>query len=131
MEDKIPFHPDNKIYDFSFFKPKFITDLQNYFRRIRLKRYKNKKVKESKTPFQRNYCMKFKIHILDEHNPQVSDIEYEMVIPAQAVFFAKMQLDKAVKEKIAVEVVDFEELNEEEHEQYLKTKETFLNNKSQ
>lgn len=131
MEDKIPFHPDNKIYDFSVFKPKFITDLQNYFRKLKLKRYKNRKIKESKTPFQRNYCMKFKIHILDEYNPQVSDVEYEMLVPAQAVFFAKIQLDKAIKEKIAVEVVDFEELDEEAYNKYLQSKEEVINQKSQ
>lgn len=126
MEDKLPLHPDNKVYELKDLKPKFVTDLQNYFRKLRLKRYKNKKVKESKTDFHRHYNMKFKIHISDEFNPQVSDTEYEMIIPARAVFFAKRQLNNSIKEKIIVEVTDFEELNVQEYAEFIRSKEEFI-----
>lgn len=130
MEDKIPLDPRNKVYTFKDLTPKFIIRLREYFRKLKLKRYKNKKVKESKTAFQRNYHIKFKIHVLDEYNPQVSDTEYEMLIPAKAIFFAKRQLDKSIREKITVEVTKFEELNDEEHTEFLQSQKEYIAQKS-
>ena len=113
----------NKVYTL---KPRFITNLEERFRKFKLSRYKRKKVNESKTPHQRYYHMKFKIRVVDSHNPQESDFTYEMVVPARAAFFAKNHLEKSVIEKIAVDVVDWEEMTDEEHDEFLKSKEEFI-----
>lgn len=117
------FHYKGKTYTL---KPKFITDIQNYFRKIKLGWYKKKKVNESKTAHQRMYHMNFKIHIADELNPQVSDFTYEMVVPARAAFFAKIMLERSIKEKVFVEFTNVEEMTEEEHIEFSKTKEKFI-----
>jgi hypothetical protein len=106
-------------------KPKFITNLQDYFRKIKLGWYKKKKVNESKTSHKRYYHMKFKIHVDDELNPQESDINYEMVVPARAAFFAKILLERSIKEKIFINVVDWEEMTDEEHEELVKSRDDY------
>ncbi len=107
-------------------KPQFITNLQERFRKFKLGLYKRKKINKSKTPYQRYYHMKFKIHVVDDFNPQSSTLDYEMIIPARAAFFAKANLEKSVKEKIAIEVIDWDEIADEEYEEYLKTREEFI-----
>jgi hypothetical protein len=124
--DRPPLHSSNRVYTL---KPRFITGLQNYFRKLKLGWYKKKKVNESKTAHKRMYHMKFKIHVQDDLNPQVSDFTYEMVVPATAVFFAKTLLERAIKEKIAVEVVDWEEMTDDEHEAHLDSKEEYYQKK--
>lgn len=121
--DRPPLHPDNKIYTL---KPKFITSIQKYFRDLRLKRYKKKKIKESKTAHQRYYVVKFRIHVDDDYNPQVSDLEYEMLVPAHAAFFAKRNAENAMREKIRFEFTDCEEMEDEEIEEFLRSKEKFI-----
>jgi hypothetical protein len=117
-----PLHPNNKVYTLT---PKFIKNLRGYFRKLKLRWYKKKKVNESKTPHQRYYYMNFKIHVQDELNPQVSDLNYSMVVPAKAAYFAKLKLEQAIKEKLRVEVVDWEEMTEEEHSEYLQSQEDY------
>lgn len=126
FEDKEPLHPNNKIYSLT---PKFITDLVAYYRKIRLKRYKQRKIKAAKTSFDRNFFIKFKIKLDDELNPQISDLVYEMVVPAKATYFAKIYLESDIKRKISVEVVDVEEISSEEHEHLLFTKDEYLKSK--
>lgn len=117
-----PLHPNNKVYTLT---PKFVKNLRSYFRKLKLGWYKKRKVNESKTPHQRYYHMTFKIHVQDEFNPQVSNVNYEMVIPAKAAFFAKLKLDEAIKEKLKIEVVEWEQLTEEEHSEYLQSQEEY------
>ena len=124
-----PLQKSNKVYSMSDFKPKFIIDLQNYFRKIKLGWYKKKKVNESKTQHKRYYHMKFKIHIDDELNPQESNVTYEMVVPARAAFFAKMLLERSVKEKLSVSVVDWDEMTDEEHDELLQSKKEYAYSK--
>jgi len=121
-----PLQKGNKVYTL---KPQFITDLQNYFRKIKLSQYKKKKVNESKTPHQRFYHMKFKINVVDDFNPQGSETVYEMVVPARAAFFAKTFLERSIKEKITVDVVEWDEMSDEEHQHYKESKEEFINPK--
>ena len=122
---KEPLNGQNKVYTFEDLKPKFITGLQNYFRKLKLGWYKKKKVNKSKTPHQRFYHMKFKIHIGDDLNPQVSDLDYEMVVPARAAFFAKAFLERSIKEKMYVDVVDWDEMTDAEIDAYLESKDSF------
>jgi hypothetical protein len=127
--DRIPLSPENKVYTL---KPRFITSIQKYFKNLKLKRYKKKKIKESKTPHKRFYMVKFKIHVDDNHNPQVSDMEYEMLIPAQAAFFAKRMVETDVQRKLRIEFMDCEEIEgEEELDYYLVSKEKYVNKKSE
>lgn len=121
--DKIPLSPENRVYTL---KPKFIASIQRYFKNIKLKRYKKKKIKESKTRHKRFYMVKFKIHVDDIHNPQVSDLEYEMLIPAQAAFFAKRMVETDVQRKLRIEFTDCEEVDEEELENFLESKEEYI-----
>jgi len=125
MEDKIPFHPDNKVYSFADLKPRFVTKLQIYFRKLKLKVYKNKKVKQSKTPHHRHFYMKFRLNINDDINPQTGHSEYEIIVPARAAFFARLSLEKSIKEKIQIDVTDWEEITDEEYEEYLTSKDSF------
>lgn len=126
FEDRPPLQGDNRVYSLT---PKFITDIVAYYRKIRLKRYKQKKIKAAKTPFDRNFFIRFKIKLDDEVNSQISDLVYEMVIPAKATYFAKLYLERDIKRKISVEVVDVEELSDEEHEELMVTREEYIKNK--
>lgn len=120
-----PLQQGNKIYTL---KPKLITNLQDYFRKVKLKWYKKKKINNSKTPHQRFYHMKFKINIKDDINPQILETVYEMVVPARAYFFANIFLKRSIKQKIEVDVVDWEEMSDEEVEQFLETQTEFPSN---
>lgn len=113
----------NKIYTL---KPKFIVNLQERFRIFKLKRYKKKKVNEEKTSYVRFYHMKFNIKIDDDYNSQIIASDYEMVVPSAAMFFAKRVLEKNIKAKIYVDVVECDEMTTDEHEQYLETQKEFL-----
>lgn len=126
FEDRPPLQGDNKVYTLT---PKFITDIVAYYRKIRLKRYKQRKIKAAKTPFDRNFFIKFKIKLDDEINSQISDLVYEMVVPAKATYFAKLYLERDIKRKISVEVVDVEELSDEEHEDLMTSREEYIKNK--
>jgi hypothetical protein len=127
MEDKVPFHPDNKVYSLSDLKPKFFIKIEDFFRKQKLKLYKNKKIKEAKTEHERMYHIKFNIKIEDDHNPQTQDVEYEMVVPARASYFAKKMLEKTIKHRIYVNVIDIEEMTDEEIEEFEKSKEEHIN----
>lgn len=120
---KPPLHPDNKVWTLT---PKFITSLKRYFRELRLKRYKKKKIKESKTPHQRYYMVKFKIKIADDYNPQESDLTYEMIVSAHAAFFAKKMVENDIKRKLEIDFSDFEEMSDEEYEIFLKTRDEHI-----
>lgn len=126
MSDKIPLHPDNKVYTFKDLKPKFITNIQDYFRKLKLKRYKKRKVKQSKTPHQRNFYMKFRLNIDDDVNPQIGARQYTIVVPAKAAFFAKLGLERSIIKKIKVEVLDWEEITDEENNIYNESKKEFI-----
>ena len=106
-----PLQSGNKVYTL---KPKFITWLQNYFYIVKLKRYKKKKIKESKTPYQRYYHLKFKVRLDDIHNTQDGNLECEMLVPAQAAFFAKRLAEKDVRRKVVLDFLECEELSDEE-----------------
>lgn len=123
--ERPPLHNDNPIYTLADLKPKFITGLQNYFRKVKLKWYKKKKVNQSKTSHNRLYHMKFKVHIEDDINPQLGKTTYEMVVPATAVFFAKILLERSVKNKIEIEVVDWEEMDDEDIDKFEESKQEY------
>lgn len=123
--DRPPLHPDNKIYTL---KPKFITSIQKYFRDLRLKRYKKKKIKESKTSHQRYYVVKFKIHVDDDYNPQVSDLEYEMLVSSHAAFFAKKSVEIDINRKLRLEFTGCDEIGDEEYSEFLISKEEYIKN---
>lgn len=116
---KPPLHPPNRVWTLT---PKFITSLKKYFRDLRLKRYKKKKIKESKTPYQRYYIVKFKIKIADDYNPQESDLTYEMIVSANAAFFAKRMVENDIKRKLEIDFSDCEEMSDEEYESFLRTR---------
>lgn len=127
MEDRMPLHKDNKVYSLT---PKVITDLIAYYRKIKLKRYKHKKIKQDKTAFNRNYYIKFKVKLNDEINSQISDFEYNMVIPAKAIYFAKLFLERDIKNKISVDITDWEEISDDDLETFNKTREVYIANKN-
>jgi hypothetical protein len=121
-----PLQSGNKVYTL---KPKFITSLQEYFRKLKIKLYKKKMVRKSKTSYQRFYHIKFKVNIKDDINPHSSEVIHEAVVPAKAFFFAKMFLARSIKEKIELDFVDWEEMTNEEHDQFLISQEEFYENK--
>lgn len=117
------FYSKNNIYTL---KPKFISQFQDWLRKTRLAIYKRKKVKDSKTHYDRQYFLRFKIKITDEHNGQLSDAEYDMVVPAKAAFFSKMKLEKKIKEKVEVQIIDVEEMSDEDYGNYINSKNSFI-----
>ncbi len=118
-----PLQSGNKVYTL---KPKFITWLQNYFYIVKLKRYKKKKIKESKTPHQRYYHLRFKVRLDDIHNTQDGNLECDMLVPAQAAFFAKRLAEKDIKRKVVLDFLECEELSDEELAAYFETKEEYI-----
>lgn len=112
-------------YDFSK-PPKFIVNFFSFFRKWKLGRYKQKKVRKEKTFRNRTYFVKFKIKVDDPINPQESEKEYEMIIPAKAAFFAKQKAAEAIKKKIEFEFIDIDLMTEEDLEYLESTKEQYI-----
>ena len=105
-----------KIYDLSnFFN--FITDK---YRKMKLKLYKKKKVKKETTSHTRQYHAKFRIVIMDDINPQTSEI-FNTIVPARAAFFAKIMLERNIKDKVYLEFDSLEELTAEEYGIFLES----------
>lgn len=128
MEEKVPLHPDNKVYSFKDLKPKFFVKIEEFFRKQKLKLYKNKKIKEAKTDHERMYHIKFNIKIEDDYNPQTHETEYEMIVPARASYFAKRNLERTIRHRISVNIIDIEEMTDEEIEGFEKSREDHINN---
>lgn len=123
FEDKEPLSKANKVYTLV---PQPILDLVRYVRRLRIQRYKQKKIQEAKTAFDRNYHLKFKVHLNDTINPQVTDHEYDMIIPAKAAYFAKLKLEQDIRKKITIEITGWNEIADDEYEKHLITKKRFI-----
>jgi len=106
--------------------PKFILDIFARFRKWKLSRYKKKKIRQEKTSFYRDYFVKFKIKINDPVNPQVSDFEYEMIVPAKAAFLAKKKAIESIVSKIEIEFIECEQMTDEEFEEFEESREKYL-----
>lgn len=104
-----------------------INKWQLKIRKWKLKTYKRKKVRKEKTPFTRNYYISFKIKIDDQINPQENDVEYNMVVSGNAAFFAKKKLLESLRGKLSIEVSEIEEMSDREHEDFLESKEKYIN----
>jgi len=66
------------------------------------------------------------IKIDDPLNPQESEVEYEMVIPAKAAFFAKQKARKAVEKKLRVYFSECEMMTDEEVEHFSETEQEYI-----
>jgi hypothetical protein len=108
------------------FIDRWFINLFNSIRSIKLRLYKRRKIKEAKTREDRIYYLKFKIRVDDSVNPQESLIEYNMIVPAKAVFFAKRKVLKSIKEKISVDVSWVEELSESELVEFEQSRDEFI-----
>lgn len=107
--------------------PKFILSFFKKIRTIKVKLYKSKKIKESKTDFHRNYHITFSVNIEDEFNPQKLKQKFHMIVPGKAAYFAKRNLKKAMLEKIDFNFIRVEEINDEDYKDYLESMEDDLN----
>ena len=105
--------------------PKFILNIFAKFRKWKLSRYKKKKVRQEKSFSDRDYFIKFKIVVNDPINPQESDLEYEMVVPAKASFLAKRKIEKTIQKKISIEFIECELMTSEQYEYFEVSKEKF------
>ena len=73
----------------------------------KIKRYKKKKILESKEEFDKDFTIKFKLVLNDNKGKHVfEDTEFDIVIPAKAAFFARRKLEKHLKENISIEIID-------------------------
>lgn len=106
--------------------PKFILRFFSIFRKWKLGNYKNKKIRKEKSLRNRMYFVKFMIKVNDPINPQESQKEYEMLIPAKAAFFAKRKARKSIIKKLELEFVDCELVSEEEYKELEGTKEQYI-----
>lgn len=104
-----------------------LENLAKRFRKKRLSRYKKRKVISSMTFQKRYYFIKFSIKVDDDLNPQKTEKKYEMIVPARAAFYAKLKAKAAVKRKIDLGFYECEEMTQEEHELFLKSKEEYQN----
>lgn len=98
--------------------PKFLIKFFEAFRKWRLGRYKRKKVREEKSVMDRDYFIKFRVVINDPVNPQVSDHEYEMVVPAKAAFHAKRKTKATMVKKMAIDFIECEPMTKEQYEDF-------------
>lgn len=114
-----------KHYDFTK-PPIFLLKLFAAFRKFKIKRYKKKKVRLEKTSFYRDYFIKFKVKINDPFNPQISDLEYEMVVPAKAAFFAKKKVNSSILNNIEIDFIECELMTEKDIDQYKKSEAKYL-----
>jgi hypothetical protein len=89
--------------------PKFIKNIFRIPKIIQIKLYKIKKVLKSKTFFERDYCVTFRLKIYDSKNPQISD-DFNIAIPAKGAFFAKKKLEKHIFENLDIEVIRVDEV---------------------
>ena len=96
------------------------------FRNSRLKLYKQRKVIQEKTRFNRNYLFSFKIKVRDEGNPQVFEKELQMMVPGKAAFFAKRKLLEALMRKLEVDIIDVNVLSEDDASDFEKQKEKYI-----
>jgi hypothetical protein len=96
------------------------------FKKLKLKLYKNRKIREDKTPTDRYYYVDFKVKVTDSVNPYEFDRVFNMVVPAKATFFAKRKLKKAIMRKIDVSLVNINRMTYEEWEEYERDKERLL-----
>ncbi|MEK6828846.1 MAG: hypothetical protein AABY15_01880 [Nanoarchaeota archaeon] len=110
--------------------PKFISDLFSVFRKWKLGRYKQKKVRKEKTFRDRLYFVKFSIKIEDEINPKELKEKYQMIIPAKAAFFAKRRARKAMIKKMEFSFFDCEEMTDDELESFEKSKDKYIAKKT-
>ena len=52
--------------------------------------------------------------------------EYEMMVPAQAAFFAKRSVETDIQRKLRIEFTDCEEIEDEQLDNFLDSKEKFI-----
>jgi len=111
--------------------PKFIIDFFMFFRKLKLSRYKKKKVRQEKTRRDRTYYVKFSVKIDDPTNPQEHKKEYNMMVPAKAAFFAKRKALMSIKKKMSLNFSKCELMNDDDidymesaKEEYKKKKES-------
>lgn len=89
--------------------------LFKHFKKFRLKLYKKKKVKKSRTKEERNYKLNFDIIIQDKNdNLKYDNVEIE--IPARSLFDAKNKLKDHLKRKLSFDLRWVEVLDDDEEE---------------
>lgn len=111
------FFGDNNVF-LSFFEK---------IRRFKVRLYKRKKIKESKTDFHRNYYITFNVVINDEFNPHKIETKFNMIVPGKAAYFAKRNLKEAVIKKIDFNFLEIEEIDDEQYEKFIQSMEKDLN----
>jgi hypothetical protein len=105
----------------------FILNFFKKIRRLKVKLYKRRKIKESKTNFHRNYHITFNIVINDEFNPQKIEKKFSMIVPGKAAYFAKRNLKECMIEKIDFNFIEIEELTDEQYDSFIESMENELN----
>lgn len=91
-----------------------LTRISDYFRKLKIKWYKRRKVQKERSIKQRYYFVKFTMRIDDPVNPQRFIKEYEMVVPARAAFFAKRGLESAMRRKLQFDFVECDRMSDEQ-----------------
>lgn len=105
--------------------PKFVINIFNFFKKIKLKRYKSKKVKEEKSLFDRFYFIKFRVKIEDDINPHYTPY-FNIVVTDKAAFFAKINLKKHVLNNIELDFDTIEEMNDAQFNEFKESEEEFI-----
>jgi len=89
----------------------------NPFRKTKIKRYKRKSVRSSRTKYDQNYKINFSFLILDpSENLEIENIEVD--IPARSMYDAKNKLKTFLERKISFHINDVEVSNFDDSEDF-------------
>lgn len=94
--------------------PKLKRFLYSFINRVRIRKYKKRKIKESKQDFDTDFHIKFKLVLNDNSgNHMFDDTEFEITVPAKAAFFARRKLENHIRENIAIQITDIKGIEDD------------------
>lgn len=85
----------------------FFGTILNKIRVWKIKRYKKKKIKETKKSPEKMYHLHFKIGVKDNNDSKLSDTVFDINIPATGYYYAKQKLERFIIENIDMEIIEF------------------------
>lgn len=103
----------------------------NWFKKIKIKRYKKRKINEQKSLIDNKYLIRFKVKIEDKESSQIFDEEFDIMVPAKAAFFAKRKVEMHIKNRVGVDFIGVDKLTEEEYREYERIREKYKSETSE
>ena len=92
-----------------------VSNIYEVFRVWKIKRYKQRKIKDAGRGPVKHYRLFFRLEIKDHRGIKSADRIFDIIIPASGFFFAKKQLESFVFNNLNIEVVEIETLEKTDH----------------